>query len=52
MEAQKVLSLMNETANLRLMVVDGKKLVGFVSLKDLLEFIAVKTELDGPGSRN
>ncbi len=51
-EARKVLDMMKKTGNSRLMVVDGTKLVGIVSLKDLLEFIAVKSDLEGPGSRS
>jgi Zn-dependent protease/predicted transcriptional regulator len=47
-EARKVLNMMNQSGNSRLMVVEGQKLVGIVSLKDLLEYIAVKSELGEP----
>jgi predicted transcriptional regulator len=30
----------------RLMVVEGDKLVGIIAMKDLLEFLALKVELD------
>lgn len=52
MDAREVLGMMNEKSISRLMVVDKGKLIGIVTLKDLLEFIAVKTELERPGSRN
>jgi Zn-dependent protease/predicted transcriptional regulator len=45
-DAMKALSLMNSTANTRLMVLDGNKLVGIVTLKDLLRFFALKIDLE------
>jgi Zn-dependent protease/predicted transcriptional regulator len=45
-DAIKVLSLMNTTGNSRLMVVDGDRLAGVVTLKDLLKFLALKIDLE------
>jgi CBS domain-containing protein len=45
-DAVKVLSLMNQTGNSRLMVMDGEKLAGIVTLKDLLEFLSLKIDLE------
>lgn len=45
-DAVKALSIMNRTANSRLMVLDGDKLVGIVTLKDLLQFLALKIDLE------
>jgi Zn-dependent protease/CBS domain-containing protein len=44
-DAVKALSLMNRTGSSRLMVVDGDRLVGIVSLKDMLKFLSLKVEL-------
>jgi Zn-dependent protease/CBS domain-containing protein len=46
-DALEVLQLMRRSNNTRLLVVDGGRLVGIVTLKDLLSFIAVRLELDG-----
>jgi Zn-dependent protease/predicted transcriptional regulator len=43
----RVLSLMRQTGNSRLMVVEGRRLVGVITLKDLLTFLALKMELEG-----
>jgi predicted transcriptional regulator len=40
------LSLMNSTGNSRLMVVEGNKLLGVISLKDMLKFMALKLDLE------
>jgi Zn-dependent protease/predicted transcriptional regulator len=40
------LSLMNSTGNSRLMVVEGHKLLGVISLKDMLRFMALKLDLE------
>jgi predicted transcriptional regulator len=48
-DAIKALSLMNSTGNSRLMVLDGDKLVGVVTLKDLLQFLALKIDLEEKG---
>lgn len=45
-DATKALALMNSTGISRLMVVDRGRLVGIVSLKDLLSFLALKVELE------
>ncbi len=44
-DAVKALSLMNRTGSSRLMVVDGDRLAGIVSLKDMLKFLSLKIEL-------
>jgi len=43
------LSLMNRTGNSRLMVVEDGRLVGIVTLKDMLEFLVLKLNLEGTG---
>ncbi len=48
-DAMEVLGLMNQTGNTRLMVVDGDRLVGVVTLRDLMKFLAIKMELEGGG---
>jgi Zn-dependent protease/CBS domain-containing protein len=45
MDALAVLQTMRRTGNTRLMVVDGDKLLGIITLKDLLNFIAVRLEI-------
>ena len=42
----KALSLMNRTGNSRLMVVENKRLVGIITLKDLLGLLSLKVELE------
>ncbi|MEX1027381.1 MAG: CBS domain-containing protein [Candidatus Paceibacterota bacterium] len=44
-DAMKALMKMSRHDNSRLMVVDGDRLVGIVTLKDLTEFITLKLEL-------
>ena len=46
-DAMKALSLMNSTKASRLMVVEGDKLLGVISLKDMLEFLSLKVDLEG-----
>jgi Zn-dependent protease/CBS domain-containing protein len=46
-DAVKALSLMSSTGNSRLLVLDGNKLEGIVTLKDLLKFLALKIDLEG-----
>jgi Zn-dependent protease len=46
-DAMDVLSILQRTGASRLMVMDREKLVGVVSLKDLLRFLAVKLDLEG-----
>lgn len=45
-EAEKVLSMMNKTRKSRMMVVKEGKLLGVITLKDLLKFISLKMELE------
>jgi len=45
----KVLSSMNRTRNSRLMVVEGNKLVGLIALKDIMNFLSIKLDLDQYG---
>ncbi len=40
------LNIMNESGSTRLLVVEHNKIVGIITLKDLLEYIALKMELD------
>lgn len=44
-DALKALSLMNRTGNSRLMVLDGDRLVGVISLKDIMGYLAVRMDL-------
>ena len=50
MDAVKVLSTMRRNGISRLMVVEDEELIGVITLKDLLEFIAVKLELEQDSS--
>jgi Zn-dependent protease len=45
-DAMEALTLMNRTGNSRLMVVDGDKLMGIISLKDMLKFMSLKLDLE------
>jgi Zn-dependent protease/CBS domain-containing protein len=45
-DAMKALSLMNKTGRSRLMVVDGDRLVGVITLKDMLKFLDLKVDLE------
>lgn len=45
-DAMKALSLMNRTGNSRLMVIEENKLLGVISLKDMLKFMALKLDLE------
>lgn len=47
MDAVHVLSAMNRTGNSRLMVVDHDRLLGVVTLKDMLQFLSLKVDLEG-----
>jgi Zn-dependent protease/CBS domain-containing protein len=44
-DAIKALALMHQTENSRLLVVEGTKLVGILTLKDLMAFLSLKVEL-------
>lgn len=46
-DATKALSIMNRTGNSRLMVVEDDKLIGIITLKDLLLFLSLKIDLEG-----
>ena len=48
--ATTAMTLMSRTGGTRLLVVEGDRLVGILSLKDLLDFLALKVELEGPDS--
>lgn len=48
-DAVQALALMRRTGNSRLMVVEGGRLVGLVTLKDLLRLIAFRMDLEGMG---
>jgi Zn-dependent protease/predicted transcriptional regulator len=45
-DAMKALAVMNSTGNSRLMVVEGDKLDGIITLKDMLRFLALKIDLE------
>jgi CBS domain-containing protein len=45
----KALAIMNRTRNSRLMVTEGGRLVGIVSLKDLLKLLSLKMDLENYG---
>jgi len=45
-DAIKALSLMNRTGTSRLIVKEGDRLAGVVSLKDMLKFLSLRVELD------
>jgi predicted transcriptional regulator len=45
-DSLEVFSTMNRTGNTRMIVRDGARLVGVVSHKDLLKFLALKLELN------
>jgi len=45
-DAMKALSIMNQTGNSRLMVVEKGRLVGIIALKDMLELLSLKVELE------
>ncbi len=46
-DAMKALSIMNRTGNSRLMVIDKDRLVGIITLKDIMGYLAVKLDLGG-----
>jgi CBS domain-containing protein len=50
MDAMEALTLMNRTGRARLLVVEGGALVGIVSLKDLMGFLGLKLDLEGPAA--
>jgi Zn-dependent protease/CBS domain-containing protein len=48
-DAVKALTAMNRTGESRLMVVKDDRLLGLVSLKDLMKFLSLKLDLEGEG---
>ena len=48
-EAMEALSLMNRTSNSRLLVVESGRLIGIVTLKDMLGFLSAHLDLERPG---
>jgi len=47
-DSVKAMAMMRQNATSRLMVVDGERLVGIITLKDMLDLFALKMELEGP----
>jgi Zn-dependent protease/CBS domain-containing protein len=47
-DPMKALSLMNKNGKSRLMVVQNDRLMGVITLKDMLKFLSLKTELEEP----
>ncbi len=45
-DAVKALSRMNRTGNSRLIVTDGEKALGVISLKDMMNFLSLKVDLE------
>jgi Mg2+/Co2+ transporter CorC len=45
-DAMEVLSTMSRTQNSRYLVMEGDRLVGVLSLKDMLKFLSVKLDLE------
>jgi CBS domain-containing protein len=45
-DAVKALALMHQSGNSRLLVVEGTKLVGILTLRDLMKFLSLKVELE------
>jgi Zn-dependent protease/sulfur carrier protein ThiS len=48
-DAMRTLMRMNQTGNSRFLVTEGDRLVGVVTLKDLLKFLSLKMDLEGDG---
>lgn len=49
-DATAAMTMMTRAGSSRLLVVDDDRLAGVLNLKDLLEFLALKTDLEGAGS--
>jgi Zn-dependent protease/predicted transcriptional regulator len=47
-DAMEALSRMNRSGDSRLMVVEDGRLAGVVSLKDMMKFLSIKMDLEGP----
>ncbi len=50
-DAMEVFSIMSKTKNSRLMVIKNNKIIGVITLKDMLEFLALKLDLEGEDLR-
>jgi len=48
-DALRALASMSNSGSSRLMVLDGNRLVGVLALKDLIEFLSMKLDLEGIG---
>lgn len=48
-DAVKAMSVMRQTGSSRLLVTEGERLVGIIVLKDMLDFFALKMDLEGQG---
>lgn len=46
-DAMQALTIMNRTGKSRLLVMDNGRLVGLITLKDMLKFLALKIDLEG-----
>jgi predicted transcriptional regulator len=46
-DAMQALTMMNRTGKSRLLVMDNGRLVGLITLKDMLKFLALKIDLEG-----
>jgi predicted transcriptional regulator len=46
-DASTILATMNRTHQSRLMVVDGDRLLGVITLKDMLKYLSAKLDLEG-----
>jgi CBS domain-containing protein len=51
-DALRALAQMQQTGSSRLLVTDGDRLVGIVSLKDLMQFLDLKLELCGEDGKS
>lgn len=49
-DALRALASMSNSGSSRLMVLDGNRLVGVLALKDLMEFLSMKLDLEGIGA--
>ncbi len=50
-DALKALALMSKTSSSRLMVTRGDRLLGIVTLRDLMSFLSLKIDLEGDGEK-
>ena len=52
LDAMEALQIMSRTGNSRLLVAEGDRLVGIVSLKDMLNYLFLKLEFEGEDKLN